>query len=502
MKQLTTARFGAALLGCLLLLTSASWADSHARIVRLSYVQGAVDINRGQGMDFERGILNMPLVEGSQVWTRDGGVAEIEFEDGSTVRLAPGSRLEFTALSLRDSGGRVTTLGLSEGTAYVDVPHLDKGDEFTLQLPNRDLTLTHSVRFRVEMDGSEARLAVMKGELDLAGSERNITVKKNETVSLDLGDANRYDLMNSIQPLSYDGWNNERAKVHDSYVSSAGQNGYAYGLADLSYYGNTIMASGCGYGWRPFGAGLNWDPWGSGAWTWYPGYGYVWVSGYPWGWMPYRYGSWTFVSNAGWTWCSQNMRWNEWNTIPVIITAPPNYVRPHPPLTIATGNGTTIWVGKGGPGERERALGNSLVGDQPGGRRQSNPRVNNTVVFGTGQAVTVTPSDAGGRISPRDRQIDPRGRDPHVDAGNAQGRWQQAPMSRTESPRNNPAPASRTESPRFNQPAPQMHSAPAPSPRTESPRFSQPAPQQSAPAPSPHTESPRSAPPPAARSKQ
>ena len=64
-------------------------ADSQARIVRLSDVQGSVQIDKNTGMGFENAFLNLPVTQGTQLRTRDRGRAEIEFEDGSTLRLAP-----------------------------------------------------------------------------------------------------------------------------------------------------------------------------------------------------------------------------------------------------------------------------------------------------------------------------------------------------------------------------------------------------------------------------
>jgi hypothetical protein len=51
-----------------------------------------------------------------------------------------------------------------------------------------------------------------------------------------------------------------------------------------------------------------------GAWGFYPGFGYMFASAYPWGWMPYRYGSWAFVPGFGWGW--QPGGWNTWVPIP------------------------------------------------------------------------------------------------------------------------------------------------------------------------------------------
>src|SRR5882762_9339014 len=90
-------------------------ADSQVRIVRLSNVEGTVKVDRNTGQGYENAFLNMPMVEGMKLGTKDDGRAEIEFEDGSTLRITPKSTLEFTALALRDSGSRVSTLTLRTG---------------------------------------------------------------------------------------------------------------------------------------------------------------------------------------------------------------------------------------------------------------------------------------------------------------------------------------------------------------------------------------------------
>src|SRR5580698_6843197 len=81
-------------------------ADSQARIVRLSDVQGTVQINKNTGLGFERAFLNLPITQGAQLRTRDNGRAEIEFEDGSTIRLTPNTTVEFSTLGLNDGGKR------------------------------------------------------------------------------------------------------------------------------------------------------------------------------------------------------------------------------------------------------------------------------------------------------------------------------------------------------------------------------------------------------------
>ena len=54
---------------------------------------------------------------------------------------------------------------------------------------------------------------------------------------------------------------------------------------------------------RPYDASNpGWDPYGNGYWMNSPNYGYMWISGEPWGFMPYQCGAWNYYSSFGWGW--------------------------------------------------------------------------------------------------------------------------------------------------------------------------------------------------------
>ena len=61
-------------------------ADSRVRIVRLSFAEGQVQMDRADGRGFEQAFKNMPLAQGTRLATGNDGRAEIEFEEGSTIR--------------------------------------------------------------------------------------------------------------------------------------------------------------------------------------------------------------------------------------------------------------------------------------------------------------------------------------------------------------------------------------------------------------------------------
>src|SRR3954464_14292527 len=80
------------------LLAASAAADSRARIVRLSFVEGNVQRDQHDGRGLQKAFLNMPIGQGTILLTRDEGRAEIEFENGSTIRIARDSEIEFQQL--------------------------------------------------------------------------------------------------------------------------------------------------------------------------------------------------------------------------------------------------------------------------------------------------------------------------------------------------------------------------------------------------------------------
>jgi Fe2+-dicitrate sensor, membrane component len=154
------------LLVSVFLFSVTALAQSHARIVRLSYVDGNVEMDKGDGRGFSPAYLNMPVTSQSKLWARDGQ-AEVEFEDGSTVRLTPDTILNFQQLDSDNNGDRLSTLVLQDGTAYFDLNHRD-GDQFDVQFAAETLRLTHSAHFRIDAEKGETELAVFSGEVQVA----------------------------------------------------------------------------------------------------------------------------------------------------------------------------------------------------------------------------------------------------------------------------------------------------------------------------------------------
>jgi hypothetical protein len=441
------------------LLSTSMFADSQARIVRLSNVQGSVQIDRKTGEGFETALENLPVLQGTRVATKDDGRAEIEFEDGSTVRLAPNTSVEFTRLSLHDSGAKNTELEISGGTAYCNIKP-GKHDDFIVDVGHRSIKLEREARFRATVDSSQGRVAVRHGEVDLSapGSD-SVLVSKNKTASFDLFDQNRYSVDRGYEEGPYDSWNDNLDSYHaHNFRHTTGETPYGYGFSDLNYYGSYISDPGFGSCWRPYFASFGWDPFADGTWVWYPGFGYTWVSAYPWGWAPYRYGSWNFAHGAGWCW--QPGSWAQWTPVPRFGRPPVGWKPPVPP-TGGHGRVPRMHNGPvaGGPGTRfgdptRRALREGADGATVLANQGARAEAGLGVARGrTNLGRLTTPPTPGSRGFSNDlRDAGGRRADSRTDPGSQSPGRSSGPPS---APR--PAPAPRMSPPPAPRPAPAPH---------------------------------------------
>src|SRR5229473_2872061 len=344
-----------AVLAAAFLVVSAS-AESKARIVRLSEVQGTVQIDRATGDGFDKAFINLPVIEGSKLKTGKDGRAEVEFEDGSALRLAPDSEVDFTRLALGDDGQKLSTVKLVSGTLYANLhpkKSADKSAQFLLNFARESVTVSESAHFRVELADATATLAVFKGKLSATTPSGQFELAEKHTATIDLakdgadGDPARkdtFEIAKNYEAEPSDAWDRQQTDYHDRYATAGGSSinsPYGYGMSDLNYYGSFMSLPGYGNVWQPYFIGANWSPFQDGGWAFYPGAGYMWVSGYPWGWMPYNYGNWAFVPGFGWVW--QPGYWNPWYGVPQVVNPPVRTKVPTPPVR----GHQTVMVGRG-----------------------------------------------------------------------------------------------------------------------------------------------------------
>ena len=312
---------------------------SQVRIVRLSLVRGKVELERSNSLGFEPTFTNLPIVQGTRLHSLVG-LAEVEFEDNSSLRIAPNTEIEFAELGRSGSGATTNAVKLQRGTLYVSLLKT-KDTDFRVEVGGRTVTLTPSSHVRLDVYPASSELMVFHGKATVGEGASSMQVGPGK--ALKFGDSVEIApvVAHDEEPGLYDEWDQKAANAHNAKVASGfAASPYAYGVSDLSYYGNFVNLGGCGQVWQPYFMGAGWDPYGSGMWAYYPGAGYSWVSPYPWGWMPFHSGNWVSCGGAGWGW----QPGRNWNGLKNTFTLNPIH-QPHPPKPPLAGQSGLVHVG-------------------------------------------------------------------------------------------------------------------------------------------------------------
>jgi hypothetical protein len=279
------------------------------RAVRLGYVEGPVRLSQDNQVLADNALANTPLFEGSQVVTSDDGRAEIQFEDGSVARLSPGTTLTLKVLR-RQNGGSETEMVLEGGLAYFEMQAGNTADRMRVRFNGSVVTASGFTVLRINLDNPPGEVAVFSGNAHLERANAlALDLHGGESVSLNRANLSAYNLEESIEPDSWDSWNADRDEaLQAAYGAKTGAtkslvNNDNPAWADLDANGNWYNVPGQGYVWSPYEAsGAGWDPYGNGNWMWTLSFGYIWVSGDPWGYMPFQCGAWNYYNQFGWGW--------------------------------------------------------------------------------------------------------------------------------------------------------------------------------------------------------
>jgi len=289
----------------------ALWAQelSHARIVRLSFTEGVVSVQRPDVGEWSTAPTNTPIQEGFKLATGESGFAEVEFENASTARIGQNTVLEFTQLALLPSGAKLNRMAVHRGYATFNVvPEGDDSYEVEVTAGTATLTPRGKTRFRVDFEEGLLQVKVFKGSVEIMSPEGTGTLGKNTVLEILPGAVEAFQISQGITKDAWDEWVEERENRVELARHRGAPSLYStrvsdlmWGAMDLMYYGTWASLPGYGYGWAP-NVGIGWSPYTVGRWCWYPMFGYTWISYEPWGWLPYHYGAWIYDANIGWCW--------------------------------------------------------------------------------------------------------------------------------------------------------------------------------------------------------
>ncbi len=280
-----------------------------ARAVRLSSVDGQVQLAQGNQVLAAQALANTPLFEGTQISTSDDGRAEVQFEDGSVARISPNSSLTLGRLG-QQGATMQTDLVLNSGLGYFEIQGNGEATQIRVHFGNDVATVSGFTVLRVNLDYPPGEVAVFSGNAHVEGGNAlALDLHGGESVKLNGTEPGNYVVAEAIEPDSWDTWNSDRdqaltAQETDRTTATNGMpNSSNPAWSDLDSSGSWYNVPGQGYVWSPYEAeSAGWDPYGCGSWMWTPRFGYMWVSCEPWGYMPYASGTWNYYDGFGWGW--------------------------------------------------------------------------------------------------------------------------------------------------------------------------------------------------------
>lgn len=245
---------------------------------------------------WSRATVNLPLRQGAEVWLPAGSRMELQFDDGSTMRLGDGAVATLQSL-YSDDQGEFTEVKLQAGTSSW---HLrDKYSLFQVDTPDDSVKAVGPSEFRVDVTPRADSLAVRKGTVTLTADGRDTPIDEGHyTVLRSADDPVVIHRLTSEDP--WDRFSDSRDVVLDEAPAHVPAN-IALVSGGLDRHGHWHFEAGYGWVWTPV-VEAGWRPYHRGHWTWVDPFGWTWVSDDPWGWAPYHYGTWAHFG-TGWGWC-------------------------------------------------------------------------------------------------------------------------------------------------------------------------------------------------------
>ncbi len=221
--------------------------------LRLSLVDGDVQIRTEDTDEWFPAGINMPLRDGDQIWVPEGARTEIQARNGTAIRLEGNSSLDIVTV---DNDSLQCYLGL--GQAYLNF-RARRDSVIQLDTPVSSVRVYDPALFNVAVSGNgETDISVFKGRIYAESMSGRTQVVAGKMLSL----GNRYA---DLFPLSrmmdeWERWNLER----DRGLAGRGYSvqylpyeldGYA---ADFDNNGRWVYTGEYGYVWTPTRAHFCW----------------------------------------------------------------------------------------------------------------------------------------------------------------------------------------------------------------------------------------------------
>jgi hypothetical protein len=266
-------------------------------VAHISFMHGAVSVQRGDSGDWSAASLNAPMVAGDKISTGDGGRAEVQLDFANVIRLGDHSQARIAGITR-------SQIQVQVGEGVTEFSEL-RGSEVPVEIDTPNVAIhpfnkPGSFRITVTND-DETKVAAYGGEADVTTTQGSTHIIAGQMITVhgSMQDA-QYKTSDAPVMDEFDHWSTDRDRQILAANSWKNTNQYYSGSEDLDQSGVWSEVPDYGQVWTP-NQGPGWSPYSDGTWVWEPYWGWTWSSYEPWGWAPYHYGRWFWNANA-WSW--------------------------------------------------------------------------------------------------------------------------------------------------------------------------------------------------------
>ena len=310
----------------------------------------------------EAAVLNLPLGPGDTILTPDSGRCEVQFDNGTIVRLDHGTKLKIETILAQtlSTAEKVSNLLLAQGQVYVMYRKHSSLEIFQVMTPAASVKFRDSAVALVGVEIGSTTVEARRGRLDLLFGPNLRLLFERKVVAGERVAAGADNVVRALEPAPASAFLSWNEKMNADFQATHAGNLLPKPLQKLppavfefaqkfgNLYGEWLWHDLYGYVWRPYANDLRypwghpWPPFFFGAWSspcdgdreymwrrpgwegWQP-YFYgdwseyngqlYWVPGEPWGWVPYHLGLWMWDKKSGWVWLPGSLfapAWVDW----------------------------------------------------------------------------------------------------------------------------------------------------------------------------------------------
>lgn len=300
------------------------WADTPevegSNYAHISYVDGDAKVIHEDQAEHEA-VVNLPVVPGDVVVTGEKGRCEVQFDNGTIIRLDQLSRLKVTTILAPSltTNWRITTLRLQKGNIYV-MNKIYSREKFQVITTNAaiDLNANGITTLQLKENGDtevfvdRGKSRVMFGPDIKSLSTEKLSAGHFYTITSD----HQLKLEAGKKDIDFYAWNdyvNRNFKDLHAGISKLPKKIYHYNKALVywaekwsSMYGEWVYDEIFGYVWKPGDEIFSYSkrPFFHANYVTINGKLFV-VPQQPWGWVPAHLGTWVWMK-WGWTWVPGN----------------------------------------------------------------------------------------------------------------------------------------------------------------------------------------------------